>query len=270
MPTRRAAADRRGRTVRGPPDRRGPGRGAVGDDDLRILGFDEWLEGLEAGIATTHAGMVPAFRETVKGGLLRRRASPGGLATETLSLGINMPARTVVIERFTKFGGSGRAPLTSGEYAPDDRAGGPAGPRRRGPHGGRLVGRDGHRRDGPGGRGAAPGPALGLPADLQPRRQPGAAVQTEERAAVELLQRSFAQWQAEGRGSGGDGDPLGPGARRVTDREGHDLGGRPAGPPAGRAQGARLRRRVAPDHARPPARPDLPRRRPAGRRSGGF
>ena len=38
-------------------------------------------------------------------------------ATETLSLGINMPARTVVIERFTKFGGAGRATLTSGEYA---------------------------------------------------------------------------------------------------------------------------------------------------------
>ena len=38
-------------------------------------------------------------------------------ATETLSLGINMPARTVVIERFSKFGGAGRATLTSGEYA---------------------------------------------------------------------------------------------------------------------------------------------------------
>jgi ATP-dependent RNA helicase HelY len=38
-------------------------------------------------------------------------------ATETLSLGINMPARTVVIERFSKYGGAGRATLTSGEYA---------------------------------------------------------------------------------------------------------------------------------------------------------
>jgi len=38
-------------------------------------------------------------------------------ATETLSLGINMPARTVVFERFTKFGGAGRSTLTSGEYA---------------------------------------------------------------------------------------------------------------------------------------------------------
>ena len=80
-----------------------------------MLGYDEWLEGLERGVAAHHAGLVPVFRETVEecfaAGLLKVV-----FATETLSLGINMPARSVVIERFTKYGGAGRATLTSGEY----------------------------------------------------------------------------------------------------------------------------------------------------------
>ncbi len=87
----------------------------LADEDLQALGYDEWLEGLERGVAAHHAGLVPVFRETVEecfaAGLLQVV-----FATETLSLGINMPARSVVIERFTKYGGAGRATLTSGEY----------------------------------------------------------------------------------------------------------------------------------------------------------
>jgi superfamily II RNA helicase len=87
----------------------------LSDEDLRVLGYDEWLEGLERGVAAHHAGLVPVFRETVEecfaAGLLKVV-----FATETLSLGINMPARSVVIERFSKYGGAGRAMLTSGEY----------------------------------------------------------------------------------------------------------------------------------------------------------
>ena len=86
------------------------------DDELSALGYDEWLEGLEAGIAAHHAGLVPAFREAVE--VCFSQGLLGVVfATETLSLGINMPARTVVFERFTKFGGAGRSTLTSGEYA---------------------------------------------------------------------------------------------------------------------------------------------------------
>ena len=87
----------------------------LSDEDLRVLGYDEWLEGLERGVSAHHAGLVPVFRETVEecfaAGLLKVV-----FATETLSLGINMPARSVVIERFSKYGGAGRAMLTSGEY----------------------------------------------------------------------------------------------------------------------------------------------------------
>ena len=86
------------------------------EDELRVLGYGTWAAGLEAGLAAHHAGMIPAMREAVEdcfaAGLLRVV-----FATETLSLGINMPARTVVIERLTKVREHGRSGLTSGEYA---------------------------------------------------------------------------------------------------------------------------------------------------------
>ena len=84
-------------------------------EDLSVLGFQPWLAGLERGIAAHHAGMVPAFKEAVEElfvrGLLRVC-----FATETLALGINMPARTVVIERLEKWDGTQHALLTSGQF----------------------------------------------------------------------------------------------------------------------------------------------------------
>jgi ATP-dependent RNA helicase HelY len=89
--------------------------GSLTGGDLDILGYDRWLAALEAGIAAHHAGMVPPFKETVEAcfaeGLVK-----AVFATETLALGVNMPARTVVIERLTKFTGESRAFLTPGEY----------------------------------------------------------------------------------------------------------------------------------------------------------
>jgi ATP-dependent RNA helicase HelY len=85
------------------------------EDDLAALGFFDFREGLAAGIAAHHAGMVPVFKETVEelfaGGLVKVV-----FATETLSLGINMPARTVVIESLWKFSGERHELLTPGEY----------------------------------------------------------------------------------------------------------------------------------------------------------
>jgi ATP-dependent RNA helicase HelY len=86
------------------------------EEELRVLGYGEWSAALEAGIASHHAGLIPAFREAVEdcfeAGLLRVV-----FATETLSLGINMPARSVVIEKLSKVRADGRSSLTSGEYA---------------------------------------------------------------------------------------------------------------------------------------------------------
>jgi ATP-dependent RNA helicase HelY len=88
----------------------------ISDEELRALDYGPWSAALEAGVAAHHAGMVPAFREAVE------ECFESGLlslvyATETLALGINMPARTVVIERLTKVREHGRSSLTSGEYA---------------------------------------------------------------------------------------------------------------------------------------------------------
>lgn len=85
------------------------------DEDLSALGYWEWLEGLERGVAAHHAGLIPAFKETVED-LFQRKLLKVVFATETLALGINMPARTVVLEKLEKFNGEARVPLTPGEY----------------------------------------------------------------------------------------------------------------------------------------------------------
>jgi ATP-dependent RNA helicase HelY len=83
--------------------------------DLAVLGYWEWREALERGIAAHHAGLLPAFKETVEE-LFVRGLVRAVFATETLALGINMPARTVVLERLVKFNGESHAELTPGEY----------------------------------------------------------------------------------------------------------------------------------------------------------
>lgn len=85
------------------------------DADLAVLDFDRFLAGLEAGIAAHHAGMVPPFKEAVEACFVEGLTKVV-FATETLALGVNMPARSVVIERLTKFSGEQRELLTPGEY----------------------------------------------------------------------------------------------------------------------------------------------------------
>jgi len=84
-------------------------------EDLAVLGYGEWLDGLRRGIAAHHAGMLPAFKEVVEE-LFARGLIRAVFATETLALGINMPARTVVIEKLDKWNGETHAGLTAGEY----------------------------------------------------------------------------------------------------------------------------------------------------------
>ncbi|GAB3599129.1 DEAD/DEAH box helicase [Microbacterium tumbae] len=85
------------------------------DEDLGVLGFWEWRENLERGVAAHHAGLLPAFKEIVEE-LFRLKLVKVVFATETLALGINMPARTVVLEKMEKFNGEARVAITSGEY----------------------------------------------------------------------------------------------------------------------------------------------------------
>ncbi len=87
----------------------------IPDADLAVLGYGDWLAGLQRGIAAHHAGLLPAFKEVVEE-LFTRGLIRAVFATETLALGINMPARTVVIERLDKWNGEAHADLTPGEY----------------------------------------------------------------------------------------------------------------------------------------------------------
>ena len=84
-------------------------------EDLEVLGVGTWRRSLLDGVAAHHAGMIPLFKEVVEAafqaGLLKLV-----LATETLALGINMPARTVVIERLEKYDGEGHRLITPGQY----------------------------------------------------------------------------------------------------------------------------------------------------------
>eukprot|EP01133_Synstelium_polycarpum_P029427 gene29427-36032_t len=87
--------------------------GELPEEDLEVLGYRDWCKALRRGLASHHAGMLPAFRQTVEElfvkGLVR-----AVFATETLALGINMPARTVVLERLVKYNGESHAELTPG------------------------------------------------------------------------------------------------------------------------------------------------------------
>ncbi|PYI66297.1 RNA helicase [Arthrobacter livingstonensis] len=85
------------------------------DSDREVLGYWGWRDGLLRGLAAHHAGMLPSFKEVVESlfadGLVR-----AVFATETLALGINMPARTVVLEKLEKYNGEAHVGITAGEY----------------------------------------------------------------------------------------------------------------------------------------------------------
>jgi len=166
----------------------------VGADDLEVLGYHDWITGLRRGIASHHAGMLPAFKEVVEelfaAGLVRVV-----FATETLALGVNMPARTVVIEKLDKWNGETHAPLTAGEYT-------------------QLTGRAGRRGIDVEGHavvlyspGLDPGLVAGLagtrtyPLNSSFRPSYNMAVNLTQRVgrekAASLLESSFAQFQAD-------------------------------------------------------------------------
>jgi ATP-dependent RNA helicase HelY len=84
-------------------------------DERRALDFDGFVELMASGVAPHHAGLVPAFKEMVE------EAFTAGLvkvvfATETLAVGINMPARSVVIDKLTRYTGERHIPLKPSDF----------------------------------------------------------------------------------------------------------------------------------------------------------
>ncbi|MEM7337550.1 MAG: DEAD/DEAH box helicase [Actinomycetota bacterium] len=88
---------------------------SLGPDDLDVLQFDQFMRGIEVGVAPHHAGMVPPLKEAVEACFVEGLVKVV-FATETLALGINMPARTVVLDKLTKFTGDHHEPLTPAQY----------------------------------------------------------------------------------------------------------------------------------------------------------
>lgn len=83
--------------------------------DLDALEFGTFAAALGRGIASHHAGMLPAFKACVEEAFLKGLVRVV-FATETLALGINMPARSVVLEKLVKYNGETHADITPGEY----------------------------------------------------------------------------------------------------------------------------------------------------------
>ena len=83
--------------------------------DLAALDYDRFAEAMVRGVAAHHAGLLPAFKECVEEAFVRGLVKVV-FATETLALGINMPARSVVLEKLVKYNGETHADITPGEY----------------------------------------------------------------------------------------------------------------------------------------------------------
>lgn len=84
-------------------------------DDRAVLGFSAWRAALRRGVAAHHAGLLPTYKQAVEQ-LFSRGLVKVVYATETLALGINMPAKSVVLERLVKWNGEQHADVTPGEY----------------------------------------------------------------------------------------------------------------------------------------------------------
>ncbi|BDR53018.1 helicase [Bombiscardovia nodaiensis] len=89
--------------------------GQLSHSDLEALGYSQFRYALEQGIASHHAGVVTLFRQVVEH-LFELGLVKAVFATETLALGINMPAKCVVVEKLEKFDGTGHVALTPGEF----------------------------------------------------------------------------------------------------------------------------------------------------------
>ena len=159
-----------------------------------MLGFYEFRDALVRGVASHHAGMLPTFKECVEV-LFSQGFVKIIFATETLALGINMPARSVVLEKLSKWNGETHANITPGEYT-------------------QLTGRAGRRGIDVEGHGVVlwqpgldPKQVAGLASTrtypLNSSFQPSYNMavnlvgQTGRTIARELLEQSFAQYQAD-------------------------------------------------------------------------
>jgi ATP-dependent RNA helicase HelY len=89
---------------------------SMSDGDRRAIGFDAWLDALEIGVAAHHGALAPVQRELVEYAFARELVKVV-FATETLAVGVNLPARTVVIDRVLRPTRQGGGILSVSEFA---------------------------------------------------------------------------------------------------------------------------------------------------------
>lgn len=87
----------------------------LSDEDKAALEWNLFRKALGRGIAAHHAGLLPTFKAIVEEGFAKGLIKVV-FATETLALGINMPARSVVIEKLVKYNGESHVDVTPGEF----------------------------------------------------------------------------------------------------------------------------------------------------------
>ncbi|NNN22397.1 MAG: DEAD/DEAH box helicase, partial [Acidimicrobiales bacterium] len=85
------------------------------DSDLESLDFGTWLHSLEMGFASHHAGVVTPFRAIIEV-CFQKSLVKAIFATETMALGIHMPARSVVLDGLVKRSDAGMRELEPGEF----------------------------------------------------------------------------------------------------------------------------------------------------------
>jgi len=88
---------------------------SLSEEDRELPQITNILPLLEKGIGVHHSGLLPILKETIEI-LFQEGLIKVLFATETFSIGLNMPARTVVFTKVTKFDGTSVRPLTSSEY----------------------------------------------------------------------------------------------------------------------------------------------------------
>ncbi|HAN14374.1 MAG TPA: DNA helicase, partial [Chloroflexi bacterium] len=89
---------------------------ALGPEDRTLAQVRDLTRLLERGMAFHHAGVLPVLKQLVEG-LFSEGLLGAVFATETLALGVNMPARSVVIAEHTKYDGVSRRVLLPNEYS---------------------------------------------------------------------------------------------------------------------------------------------------------
>nr|GEU73064.1 DExH-box ATP-dependent RNA helicase DExH9 [Tanacetum cinerariifolium] len=87
----------------------------LSDDDKKLPQVSNMLPLLKRGIGVHHSGLLPILKEVIEI-LFQEGLIKCLFATETFSIGLNMPAKTVVFSNVRKFDGDKFRWLSSGEY----------------------------------------------------------------------------------------------------------------------------------------------------------